>query len=113
MILSEFWERRETSDVNRALRAIRKIVAHGHVAPPTTLQKSGAAIAGRGARCLSFSVTENGLVLRLALAAAGRIRCCFQESIILDYYSQLLLLDNIVLDRLHTCRLTNFQTPST
>jgi hypothetical protein len=112
MILSELGERRETSDVNRALRAIRKIVARGRAASASTLQKSGAAPAGRRA-CRSFNVAENGLAIATGIRRRGRPDAIFRKTIILDYYSELVLLDNIVLDRLHTCRLTNFQTPST
>jgi hypothetical protein len=111
MILSELGERQETFDVNRALHAIRKSVARGRAASASTLQKSGAAPAARRACCVQRRGKRLGYCDWHSPPRAAR--CRFQENIILDYYSELLLLDYIVLDRVHTCRLTNFQTPST
>jgi hypothetical protein len=105
-------ERQETSDVNRALHAIRKSVARGRAASASTLQKSGA-VARRAARMLIVQRRGKRLGYCDWHSPPWAARCRFQENIILDYYSELLLLDYIVLDRVHTCRLTNFQTPST
>jgi hypothetical protein len=69
MILSELGERRETSDVNRTLRAIRKIAARGRAASASALQKSGAPPAG--AHADRSASRKTAWLLRPAFAAAG------------------------------------------
>jgi len=58
--------------VNRASRAIRKIVARGRMAAAVTLEKSGAVTAGRGGRAAHRSASrKTAWVLRPAAAVAG------------------------------------------
>jgi hypothetical protein len=84
--------------VNRALRAIRKIAVRGRMAPAITLRKSGAATAGCGTRRLSFSVTENGLALRVAAPSLRADQMLFSGK----YYLRLLL--SIVVIEQHSIR---------